>query len=386
MLPPPHEPPGTGGRVAARPATTSPLFTPSTMAGADLDALTVGPTALVDTLVDRVAKARHGARPHTLLLGPSGVGKTHTLHVALHRALSADDTANHILPIVIPENSVAIGNYTDLLHEAARAIDPHVHQQAATLRQHRDDAGMEGLLARAAGGRAMLLVVERLDRVFRAIGVAGQDRLRQWAESPSGVTVFASSPTLFEGVSSRTKPWYGSFMVERVHEMSTEDTVTLVGRAARPRGTDGLYPAVTSGPGRAAVTEIHRRVGGCPRTWLFLAEALDARTLFEVDAAVRLVLDFWTPYYQSRLWKMSAGEQRLLTEIARSPHGRTVRELAEALGISSQSASTGLRRLAASRWVSSSKDMAGDRRLTVYDVADPLLREFIRFRDRSALS
>lgn len=385
MNAPPHELPGMGGRAAAA-AKTSPLFTPSTMAGADLDALTVGPTSLVDTLVDRVAKARDGARPHTLLLGPSGVGKTHTLHVALHRALSANSAANHVLPIIIPEDSLAIGSYTELLLEAARAIDPRVHHDAVTMRQHRDDGRIEGLLAQAAGGRTMLLVVENLDRVFRAMGVAGQGSLRRWAENGSGVTVFASSPVLFEGVSSRTMPWYGSFLVERVQELSADDIVTLVEQTARQRGADALQTAVTSGPGRAAVAEIRRRVGGCPRTWLVLAGALDAGTLSEVDVAVNLVLDFLVDYYQPRLWNLPDGERRLLTEIARSHQGLTVRELAEAVGISSQSASSALRRLTAGRWVSSSKDGGGDQRMTVYDVADPLVREFIQFREQGTIS
>ncbi|CAN5249824.1 hypothetical protein BH09ACT8_BH09ACT8_63160 [soil metagenome] len=384
-MPPPPPDGRPGGHVAATPATTSPLFTPPTMAGADLDALTVGPTNLVTALADRVAKVGIGSRPHTLLLGPSGVGKTHTLHVALHRART-DSVADHVLPVIIPEDSLAIGSYTDLLIEAARAIEPDVHREAVILRGQRDDEGIEELLARAAGGRTILLIVENLDRVFRAIGAAGQSSLRRWTENGSGVTVFGSSPALFEGVSSRAMPWYGSFLVERVEELSAADIVTLVGQAARQRGADGLHSAVTSGPGRAAVAEIRGRVGGCPRTWLVLARALDESTLFEVDAAVHLLLDFWVDYYQPRLWNLPAGERRLLTEIARSSHGLTVGEIADAVGISSQSVSTGLRRLAAGRWVSSSKDVTGDRRRTVYDVADPVVREFVKFREQTNAS
>lgn len=386
MPPSPDEPLARpGGRVTAPPAASWPLFTPSTMAGADLDALTVGSTSLVTALVDRVATVGDGLQPHTLLVGPAGVGKTHTLHVALHRALAVA-AADRILPVVIPENSVAIGSYTDLLVEAALAIDPDVHRQAVILRQQRDHDGIEELLARAAGGRSVLLIVENLDRVFRAIGEAGQGRLRRWTENASRVTVFASSPTLFDGVSSRTMPWYGSFAVEQVEELPDEDVVTLVGQIARQRGADGLHSAVTSRSGRATVAEIRGRVGGCPRTWLVLARALDERTLFEVDAAVRLLLDFWVDYYQPRLWSLPAGERRLLTEIARSSHGLTVGEVADAVGISNQSASTGLRRLAADRWVSASKNVAADRRRTVYDVADPLVRQFVNFREQSNIS
>ena len=53
------------------------LFSPGTVDPAELDARTVGRRGLIDRLTDRlVAAARDGSRPHTLLLGPRGSGKT----------------------------------------------------------------------------------------------------------------------------------------------------------------------------------------------------------------------------------------------------------------------------------------------------------------------
>ena len=63
-----------------------PTFTPSASDPAELDAMTVGRDALLDTLVHRISSAaRDGSRPHTLLVAPRGAGKTHTLHVAVRR-------------------------------------------------------------------------------------------------------------------------------------------------------------------------------------------------------------------------------------------------------------------------------------------------------------
>src|SRR5882757_375526 len=150
--------------------TAYPTFTPGAMGPEDLDAITVGREALFDTLVHRIrGAASGGARPHTLLIAPRGGGKTHTLHVAVNRSLADTKTAEHVLPVLIPEDSLAIGSYLDL--------------------------------------------------VFDDLGETGQGSLRVWVETSTEITVFATAPALFSGVSSRSYPWYGSFMVETLPEL-----------------------------------------------------------------------------------------------------------------------------------------------------------------------
>jgi hypothetical protein len=63
-----------------------------------------------------------------------------------------------------------------------------------------------------------------------------------------------------------------------------------------------------------------------------------------------------------------------------------VSDLADAVGISNQSASAALGRLAAEHWVTSSKASDGDRRTSWYDLTEPLLRYHLRYRDGSSLT
>ncbi|MGB7506923.1 MAG: MarR family transcriptional regulator, partial [Mycobacterium sp.] len=58
---------------------------------------------------------------------------------------------------------------------------------------------------------------------------------------------------------------------------------------------------------------------------------------------------------------------------------RTVSDLAAAVGVSNQSASAALGRLAADQWVTSSK-ADEDRRTSWYDLTDPLLRDYLHYR------
>ncbi|PRC46025.1 MarR family transcriptional regulator, partial [Mycobacterium sp. ITM-2017-0098] len=318
---------------------------------------------------------------HTLLVAPRGAGKTHTLRVALHRSLSDASTMKTVLPVLIAEDSLAIGSYADLLVEMARALGPEAADEARALRRARDPVGIEALVIQAADGRMILLAVENLDRVFDAIGVTGQGSLRAWVETSTAVLVFGTAPALFPGVASREFPWYGSFIIEALPELSADDAAMLLRGAAQRRGDEDLATFLASDVGRARVAEVHRVIGGTPRRWHLLAEGVDAAGLDAVTPAIEVLLDRLAPQYQQLLWQLPAGEQRLIVELARGPGPRSVSDLAEAVGVSNQSASTALGRLAAERWVTSSKD-DGDRRTSWYDLTDALLRSYLQYRDR----
>lgn len=358
----------------------SPLFTPAGADIAELEAMTVGRLDLLETLAGRIrSSARDGSRPHTLIVAPRGAGKTHTLRLALHRALSDTSTDKGVLPVLIAEDSLAIGSYSDLLVEMARAIGPETAETAKRLRRQQDPVGIEAVIIGAAVGRMILPVIENLDRVFEAIGPKGQGSLRAWVETSAAITLFGTSPALFPGVSSREFPWYGSFMIETLPELGVDDATALLRDAARRHVKTDLAAFVDSNAGRSRVAAVHGIIGGRPRLWHLLAETTDAVGLEAVAPAVDALLDRLAPHYQQLLWQLPAGEQRLVVELAREPGARSVSDLAEAVGVSNQSASAALGRLAAERWVTSSK-ADGDRRTSWYDVTDPLLRRFLHYR------
>lgn len=364
-----------------------PVFTPSAVSAADLDARTVGRTRLLDTLVSRIqSAARDGSRPHTLLIAPRGGGKTHTLHVTMNRALFPGDTAKNVLPVIIPEDSLAIGSYADLLVEIARAVDPELAETARQLRRARDPVGIEAAVTTVAAGRMILLAIENLDRVFEAIGTAGQGSLRAWVETSAAVLIFATAPQLFPGVSSRDYPWYGSFSVEPLPELGVDDGAALLRREAQRRGDDQLDSFLASAAGHERLSVIHQLAGGTPRVWQLLSECVDAPALAALTPAVAALLDRLAPYHQQRLWQLPAGEQRLVVELARNWGPRSVSDLAAAVGVSNQSASAALGRLAAENWVVSAKASDGDRRTSWYDLTEPLLRYHLRYRDGGDLT
>lgn len=356
---------------------THPVFSPAAADPAELEAHTVGRADLLDTLVTRFkGAARDGARPHTLLLGPRGSGKTHTLRLVVHRSLADPGTAKATLPVLIPEDGLAVGNYLDLLVEIARVIGADTTEAVQTMRRERDAIGIEQAITSVAADRMLLLSIENLDRVFDKLGPDGQGSLRAWVETSAAITIFATSPTLFAGVASRSLPWYGSFMVETLQDLTVPEVTTILAR-----GDAAVTAFAESTDGTACLADIHRIVGGSPRVWQTLGDIADVSMLQAVTPAVDAVLDRLAPVHQQRLWELPPGEQRLIVALARAGGPQTVTDLAAAVGVSNQSAATALGRLAASHWVTSSKDDT-DRRSSWYDLTDPLLRQVLRYRDR----
>lgn len=356
---------------------THPVYSPAAADPTDLEAHTVGRADLLNTLTTRFrGAARDGARPHTLLVGPRGSGKTHTLRLVANRALADPDTTKRILPALIPEDTLAIGSYLDLLVEIARSIGGATADTAQSIRQQRDAIGIEQAIMSTAADRMLLLAIENLDRVFDRLGRDGQGNLRAWVETSTAITIFATAPTLFTSVTSREFPWYGSFMVETLTDMTVPEVATILSRSHA-----GLAEFAETAEGTARIAEIHAIVGGSPRVWRTLAEIADVSMLRAVTPAVEAVLDRLAPLHQQRLWELPPSEQRLIVELARAGEPRTVTDLAAAVGVSNQSAAAVLGRLTESHWVTSSKDSA-DRRLSWYDLTDPLLRQVVRFRDR----
>ncbi|MDV3128916.1 ATP-binding protein [Mycobacterium sp. 21AC1] len=358
---------------------STPLFTPSAVNRTELDARTVGRSDLLARLTNRIiGAARDGSRPHTLLVAPRGSGKTHTLQVAIHRALANKTTAKGTLLLMLPEDSLAIGSYGDLLVELLRT-----QRRPPTSRD--DVVALEREILDLADGRMVLLAIENLDRVFDGMGEAGQGSLRAWVETSTAVLVFATAPALFPGVSSRTHPWYGSFIIEELPDLTVAEGAEIIARVAKGRGDDELAAYVSSPAGSERLAAVASLAGGSPRLWHMVADFVDTSALVALEPVLATLLDRLAPSYQQRLWQLPAGEQRLVVELARGDGPRTVSELSGAVGVSNQTASAALGRLAAARWVVATKSDTGDRRATWYELNDPLVRHVVQYRENGTI-
>jgi hypothetical protein len=129
---------------------------------------------------------------------------------------------------------VGIGRYRDVLLEILARLP-----SKDGVRETRS-AEPEAAVARALGDRVLILVVENLDRLFHALGTAGQQDLRAWVETTRSVMLLATAPLLFSGIQDRNQPWYGNLGITHIEELNVEDGAALLGHLAHESGDKDL--------------------------------------------------------------------------------------------------------------------------------------------------
>jgi AAA domain len=362
--------------VTRRRRTVRP-FTPSNEPTAALAARTVGRDDLLALLDRRLyALATSANRPHTLLVGPRGAGKTHLIEVALYQAAKHEEFQQRVQVVRLDEDMIGIGSYSDVLREILTRL-PHPDAAGPQVRT----ANPEAAIARALGDRSMVLVIENLDKLFRALGTSGQQDLRAWVENSRSVMLLATTPMLFPGVQDRRQPWYGNFGVSHLEELTVADGAALLSHVASERGDEELVRFLRTDRGVARLQAINQLAGGSPRIWMILSDCISVELLDELTPAVEALMEGLVPYYQQLLWELSINEQRLVRALADgSTQAMTVTALAEETGIEQRSAATSLGRLARARWVQAEKPAGLDQRTTWYRLREPLLRHHLHYR------
>lgn len=349
-------------------------YTPAREDPAELSARTVGRDELIATVVRRLrTAATTGNRPHTLLVGPRGAGKSHLIRVALHRL----GPEPGLVVAELDEDAVGLASYADVL------IDVHRRLAVPTLgNPGRDVADLERRILGLAGSRVIALVIENLPRVFDAIGLDGQRNLRSFMETSGQIVMLASAPLLFPAVSDRKEPWYGSFGIEHLPELDVVEGAELIRRISVANHETELPAYLQTEAGIARLNALNVLAGGSPRLWTIMSTSLNIELLDDLVAAVEQLLESLVTYYQQRLWELSAAEAQLVRALALGPPSTTARELARQTGRDERTTASLLGRLASAGWVKSEKLPGTDQRKTWYRLREPLLRHHFQYRSQ----
>jgi len=355
-------------------------FTPSREAPEALVERTVGRHDLLASVHDRLRSAATSKnRSHTLVVGARGSGKTHLIEVALDRLRCDPDLADRLAVARVDEDAVGIVTYTDLLLQVLVALGP----PTAVLdrgQANRDVAAIETAIMGELDGRVLVAVVENLSRVFENLGTPGQRDFRSFVETSGQVVLLASTPLLFRAVGSRDEPWFGSFAVEHLRELTLDEGAELLRRLAAQDQDRRFVEFIDSPRGRARLAALHHLAGGSPRLWMILAGCADVELLDDLVPAVEALLEKLVPYYQQRLWELPGNEQKLVRQLGTGPPSMTVVDLAASCGLEERTAATALGRLLETGWVRREKVAGTDQRKSWYRLREPLLRHHFQYR------
>ena len=345
-------------------------FSPSQEAAEQLEQRTVGRAEILANVHSKLlGGVTSKAKPHALLVGPRGSGKSHVVEVALHRASQVPEFAHRAVVVRIPEDSYAVTRYSDLLAEAMAALAPL--ESTADVTEER----IQVLL----GPRVLVLVIENLDRVFADMAIEGQRRFRAWAETTGTVMILATAPSLFPGVADRNHPWFGGLATLVLPELTPQENAHLAARVIAQGGDEILSSFSRSPSGQARLKALATLTGGVPRISLIVSQVAKRDSLDQLLPVLNDLLESLVPYHQQLLWSLSPNERRLVVALARAG-AMTVSQAAGASQIDQRTAAKTLGRLAEGQWVAGRKPAHGDRRNTYYRLLDPLLRLHLQYR------
>ena len=351
------------------------VFTPSVVEPDVLASFTVGRSHELATLTRSIDEAiASSARPHVLLVGSRGAGKSHLLALAAHHVRT--EHGQDVALAWMPEDVYSITSYRDLLAELYSLATGEPADPAASA------GDLERRLVAHASGGPIIAIVENLNRLMDLIGTDGQHALRAFLHNEQAIVLLASTPLLFEGITSHAEPFYGAFRVVTLGELSAADGRELLLRVARLAGDDELGGFLASETGLARLKAVEHLAGGLPRLWVLLAGIVTVDLLDDLVPLFVKLLDELTPYYKARMDELAPAKAKLVSALCLVASGGAmpVRDLAKITGQSQQTASKLLNELERDRLVSGRKVPGADQRTTYYEVREPLLRHCLQLK------
>ncbi|WP_341737043.1 tetratricopeptide repeat protein [Microcoleus sp. CAWBG640] len=358
-------------------------FTPSLMAPETLEAILVQRHQLANYLVDNIREsATTDNRHYQLLIGPRGIGKTHLVSLIYHRIAKMEDLQDKLLIAWLREEEYGIASFLDLLIAILRAIGKEYPAEYQTelhdaveglyeLSPEDAESVAAQLLRDFVGKRVLLLIVENLDDVFGGLGDIGQKEFRAYIQNNSFFTILATSQSLFDGIESRDKPFYGFFYPHNLNELSLDDAVNLLNQIASLEGKTELAAFIQNSTGRNRIKVVHFLSGGSPRIYMVFSDFLVNReSLNGLVEAFMAMLDDLTPYYQDRMKYISNQQRKIVDFLADLRRAAPVKEIAKRCFISQQTASSQLKDLRQKGYVKTEE--IG--RESWYELREPLMR------------
>ena len=205
-----------------------------------LEAILVQRDGLLRESVDLIRESvLTGNKHHLLFIGPRGIGKTHLVKLIHYRLsqqavadaelrekmrfawLNEDEIATSFLRLLLLIYRSLADRYPDEF--PAKTLTGIIGQDATTARELLGQA-----LLRDLSGRTVVLIVENLDSLFRAMPAAELHTWRAFVQNHPVFATVATAQMLFDGVSDRDEPFFGFFDTRHLESLSVDEACSLL--------------------------------------------------------------------------------------------------------------------------------------------------------------
>lgn len=358
-------------------------FTPSNMSHEMLERIFVRRHRLLERLVQSVAAAASSdARPHQLLVGPRGMGKTHLISMLYWRTRKNPEVDPRVRIAWLSEDEYGAPTYRHLLVRLLEQLekeypDPQLKAKFPALRASLNlVADAEALLWETVGDRLLVIFAENLDQLFEQWGDDGQKSVRALLQNRRALLV-ATTPQLFSALSSQNKPFYGFFNAHHLDELTVEEARDMLYAVAQWRGDVEMQEYLQTDTAIRRLKVIEALAGGHPRIWILFAGFLTKEGLDELVQTFHERLDLLTAYFQERMQRLSPQQRQIVRALVDQTGAKPVKDIADRSMIDEKSCSVQLRRLDEIGFV---RSFASGRE-KYYELREPLMRLAIDIKE-----
>ena len=362
-------------------------FNPSTSDEKTLEALFVVREDLAQRIIRGISEsAKTGDKHQFLLVGPRGIGKTHLVSLLYHRVKKYDSLADILRIAWLPEDHYLAG-YNDLLMLILKQLQKEyglveLEQALETVLDLNDarkaEFALEQLLLDYLAGKTLLLIAENFNELLSNLQETGQRKLRAFIQNNPVITILATTTSLNE-IEERKDTFFGFFKVHRLDSFRLNQAMTLLLHLAKHANNKELIKIMNSSTGRARIRAVDYLAGGNPRIYVILFDFLTHDSLDNLVQPFMKLIDSLTPYYQSRMDKLSPLQRRIIDILRQLKGAVTVKQIARQAMNSSQTISSQLGKLVKLGYVIQA-DSRG--RSNYYEIREPLMRLCLEVKEQ----
>jgi tetratricopeptide (TPR) repeat protein len=312
-----------------------------------------------------------GASAYFLTTGVRGTGKSHVL-AYVQKTLIKEGHASVFRLSEEERGIVTAFDFVVALLRAAGCSREDLRRRIAAPEAAARFEQALGLFRETTREAPTLILVENFAAMLANAHEELAAGIRAFLQNHPSISVLASSIGLFAGSSFPDHPFYGFFTMVPLTALSRPEAREYLALLADVDGDPKLAARLSEERGMRRVNAAYDLTGGNHRLLAMLARFLTVDGLNElVQPFVQMVDRELTPYYQQRLDRLSAQQNKILSVIAAHYKGTvTVKELAQDTFLTSQGVSRQLHDLLYDGYVR----RAPKGRECGYELAEPLLR------------
>jgi tetratricopeptide (TPR) repeat protein len=333
----------------------------------------------LNLLLDTLRDDKRPANPHTLIVGPRGIGKTTLVRRVAAEIRRDPDLSHKWYPIVFSEESYEVSTpgefwLSALFHLAGQTKDPRWQKAYAELKLERDEARlcnrtMTQLMDFAdEQAKRLILVVENLNMLL-GDQLDDQDAwdLRHTLQNEPRIMLLGTATVRFEEIQHVDKAWFEIINIQELKPLDDIESQTLWENFTGDQiGGSQLRP-------------VQILTGGSPRLISILA-GFATKTSFRelMDNLVQLIDDH-TEYFKGQLDSLAATERKVFVGLLDLWDPSTAKVIAQTARLDVSKTSSLLNRLVSKGAVT----VVQDGRRKLYQAAERMYNIYYLMRRRS---